>query len=297
MKIPVLKINQFEETESLKDFYINSFSNHISLNKKLIARPHKHNFYLCVMFIKGTGVHEIDFNSYSITPGSVFFLRPGQTHFWKFDSPPEGFIFFHSQEFYELKFLKHKLHEFPFYYSFQNPPLLQLPDKKISSLYKKLEETYTEFTKNKPFKELKIVSLINTVYIDLLRAYTDTISNEESYSPNYLKTLERLEILIDENFQTEKLPKFYAQQLNISTKHLNRVVKETISKTTSELIYERVILEAKRLIVHADENLTAISHSLEFSDYSYFSKIFKLKTGFTPMGFRKKYRNQNEVHQ
>ena len=131
MKIPVLKINQFEETESLKDFYINSFSNHISLNKKLIARPHKHNFYLCVMFIKGTGVHEIDFNSYSITPGSVFFLRPGQTHFWKFDSPPEGFIFFHSQEFYELKFLKHKLHEFPFYYSFQNPPLLQLPDKKI----------------------------------------------------------------------------------------------------------------------------------------------------------------------
>ena len=291
MKIPVLKITQFEETKSLNDFYINSFANHISLNKKLIAKPHKHNFYLCVMFIKGTGIHEIDFNSYAIKPGSVFFLRPGQTHFWKFDSPPEGFIFFHSQEFYELKFLNHKLHEFPFYYSFQNPPLLELPEKEIGGFYKKLEETYTEFSLNRPFKELKIVSLINTVYIDLQRAYTDTFSNKKSHSPNYLKILERLEVMIDENFQTEKLPKFYAQHLNVTTKHLNRVVKETINKTTSELIYERVILEAKRLIVHADEDLNTISHRLEFSDYSYFSKIFKLKTGFTPMGFRKKYRN------
>ncbi|MFD2432997.1 cupin domain-containing protein [Mesonia maritima] len=180
MKIPVLKINQFEETEPLKDFYINSFANHISLNKKLISKPHKHNFYLCVMFTKGTGIHEIDFNSYTIKPGSVFFLRPGQTHFWKFDSPPEGFIFFHSQEFYELKFLEHKLHEFPFYYSFQNPPLLELPDKKINGLYKKLEEVYTEYIKHKPFKELKIVSLINTIYIDFFRMYTNNISNEKA---------------------------------------------------------------------------------------------------------------------
>ena len=130
MKIPVLKIDQFQKSKPLKDLYINSFSKHIKRNKDLISKPHSHNFYLCVLFTEGTGTHEIDFNSYTINPGKVFFLKPGQTHFWKFDTKPEGYIFFHSQAFYDMKFLDHTLHSFPFYYSYQNPPLLEVPLEK-----------------------------------------------------------------------------------------------------------------------------------------------------------------------
>ncbi|SKB30019.1 AraC-type DNA-binding protein [Salegentibacter holothuriorum] len=292
MNIPVLKIDQFQEEIPLNDFYANTFSNHIKLNKTLISRPHKHNFYLCVLFTEGSGIHEIDFNSYTINPGKVFFLRPGQTHFWKFDSKPEGFIFFHTQEFYELKFIEHKLNEFPYYYSFQNPPVLKLSTKKSSILKKKFQEIYSEYLKKRAFRELKIVSLVNTVYIDLLRRYTANIQQENRYSSNYLSILEKADILINEKFHEEKLPNFYARQLNITTKHLNRVIKETLNKTTSELISERVILEAKRLIVHSDENLANIASRLEFSDYSYFSKIFKSKTGLSPINFRKKYLNK-----
>lgn len=86
-----------------------------------------------------------------------------------------------------------------------------------------------------------------------------------------------------------RLPKFYADLLNISTKHLNRVVKYTLNKTASELIAERLILETKRLIVHSGNDLLQISDSLKFSEYSYFSKFFKLKTGLSPSVFRKKY--------
>ena len=289
MKTPVLNINQFHEAKPINDFYVNSFSNHISLNKTLISRPHKHNFYLCVIFTEGTGTHEIDFNSYKIKPGNVFFLRPGQTHFWKFDTKPEGFIFFHSQEFYELHFLEHKLNEFPFYYSFQNSPLLELSIKKATISNKIFEEIYNEYLHINPFKKIKIISLINIIYIDFSRKYTRNVEQKKHFSANYLNILENIEILINENFKKEKLPKFYANRLNITTKHLNRVIKETINKTTSELISERIILEAKRLIVHSNESLTNISNSLEFSEYSYFSKIFKLKTGSTPINFRKKY--------
>lgn len=289
MKIPVLNITQFQKTEPLNDFYVNTFSNHISLNKTLISRPHKHNFYLCVVFTKGTGIHEIDFESYEINPMKVFFLRPGQTHFWKFDSNPEGYILFHSQEFYELKFLEHRLKEFPFYYSFQNPPVLTFSQDKLSGITTKFQEIHTEYLQNGPFKKLKIVSLINTVYIDFLREYTANIQIEKHLSSSYLNILENFELLINEYFEKEKLPKFYADRLNISTKHLNRVLKETVNKTTSELISERVILEAKRSIVHSDENLTSIATMLGFPDYSYFSKVFKSKTGVNPINFREKY--------
>ncbi|MGJ8759679.1 MAG: helix-turn-helix domain-containing protein [Polaribacter sp.] len=289
MKIPVLKIDQFQESESLNDLYINSFSNHLELNKKLIDKPHSHNFYLCVLFTEGFGTHEIDFNSYQVNPGKVFFLKPGQTHSWQFDTKPEGFIFFHSQEFYEIKFLDHTLHSFPFYYSNQNPPFLELSKIKMTVLKPKFEEVYAEYQQQNLLRELKIINLINSIYIDLTRAYTADVNLEKLVSSSYSIILENLENLIHQHFYKEKLPKFYSDQLNITTKHLNRVVKQALNKTTNQLISERIILESKRLIIHSENNLAAISDTLQFSDYAYFSRFFKSKTGCTPIDFRKKY--------
>lgn len=292
MMIPILKINQFRKSELLDNFYINLFSDHILINKELISKPHKHNFYLCVIFLQGTGTHEIDFSSYRISPGKVFFLRPGQTHYWKFDSSPEGFIFFHSKEYYEMQFLEHRLNTFPFFYSLQNPPVLELPKIKIGDTCNKLKGIYDEYKMDNSFRDLKIVSLINALYVDFAREYTSAITMGNRVSLGYSRILEGLESLIDENFQKEKLPIFYANQLNITTKHLNRVVKETINKTTSGMISERIILEAKRLLVNSDDSLTTIADTLGFSDYPYFSKVFKHKSGVTPMNFRRKYIQQ-----
>ena len=75
MKIHIFKIDQIDASKSLNDLYVNSFSNHIELNMKLIEKPHSHNFYLCVLFTEGYGKHEIDFNSYSVNPGKVFFFK------------------------------------------------------------------------------------------------------------------------------------------------------------------------------------------------------------------------------
>lgn len=136
---------------------------------------------------------------------------------------------------------------------------------------------------------MKIVNALNYIYIELTRAYTANINLEKLNSSNYSSILESLENLINIHFYKEKFPKFYAQKLSITTKHLNRVVKKTINKTTSQLISERIILEAKRLIVHSHDNLANIAYTLEFSDYAYFSKFFKSKTGMTPLDFRKKY--------
>ncbi|SIP91961.1 AraC family transcriptional regulator [Maribacter ulvicola] len=290
MKIPALNIHQFLENKPLDSLYVNSFSTHIALNQSLINRPHSHNFYLCVLFTKGSGTHEIDFNSYTIEPGIVFFLKPGQTHSWKFDSSqPEGFIFFHSQEFYELKFLDHALNSFPFYYSNQNPPFLKLSEEKLSAISFHFIELFKEYQESNFLREAKITNLINCIYIELTRVYTADTTIEKFGSSSYSKILEHLEKLVNTHFYTEKLPNFYADKLSITTKHLNRVVRKTINKTTSTLISERIILEAKRLIVHSDDNLAGIANTLEFSDYAYFSKFFKSNTGMTPMEFRKMY--------
>lgn len=72
MNLPILDITQFHDTGSVENFYANDFATHLLNNRDIISHPHKHNFYLSVLFIEGTGVHEIDFESYPIKPGSVF---------------------------------------------------------------------------------------------------------------------------------------------------------------------------------------------------------------------------------
>lgn len=138
---------------------------------------------------------------------------------------------------------------------------------------------------------MKLANLINAIYIELARAYTAHVDMEMTTSPTYTVLLEQLETLIDQHFYHQKFPKFYAEKLNVTPKHLNRVVRSTIDKTTSELISERVVLEAKRLLVHSRDQLAQIAYTLEFTDYAYFSRFFKSKTGMTPMAFRKKYPN------
>lgn len=289
IKIPVLHISQFKESTSLSEVYVNTVTDHIQLDNPLIAKPHSHNFYLCVMFTQGSGVHEIDFNSYEIKPGTVFFLRPGQTHFWKYDTSPKGYIFFHSQEFYEIQFLEHRIHSFPFFYTYQNPPVLRINSKVMGRLNQMFEEAYTEYNQTAVMRELKLTSIITGIYIEFTRLYSSSEPLENFHSSHYSKILANLNRLIDTHFYREKLPKFYAGELNITTKHLNRVVKSTINKTTGQLISDRIVLESKRLIVHKNVNMAEIADTLGFSDYAYFSRFFKSKTGVTPMEFRKSY--------
>ncbi|MGB5818250.1 MAG: AraC family transcriptional regulator [Saonia sp.] len=289
--IPILHIGQFEEEESLTDFYSNDLQSHLKKNEKIFYKPHRHNFFLCVLFTKGSGTHEIDFNTYTIQAGSVFFLKPGQTHYWKFDDTPRGYIFFHTQDFYELCFSEATLARFPFYYSHKNPPHLTLTSDELLLLEPLFQEINLEYHRNLIYKKHKLAGLIHLAYIDLARFYVTFEPSEQLSSSVYLRTLSALESSIDQFYKTEKSAKFYANELHISTKHLNRITKTTLNKTTTELITERVLLEAKRLIVHSENSLSAISEILGYGDYAYFSRVFKSKTNSTPLVFKRSYRS------
>lgn len=289
MNLPTLTLQHFHASNCPDEFYVNSIACHLDLNSNLVGIPHSHDFYLCVCFLKGHGVHQIDFQSYDVGPGSIFFLKPGQTHSWKFRSRPEGYIFFHSQAFYDLNFLGHSLSNFPFFCSNQNSPVVIASNRELMFVRSLLDAALLEYRDHMPLREIKIVNLINTIYIELSRIYTRHVSPKESCSDKNSLRLNQLENLIEKNFILERFPKFYADQLHTTTKNLNRAIKASINKTTSELISERVVLEAKRKIVHATGSLAEVAYTLNFSDYSYFSKFFKAKTGMTPNQFRKKH--------
>ncbi|WP_141402436.1 helix-turn-helix domain-containing protein [Sediminicola luteus] len=288
-QIPVLHIEQFEAPTALDSFYASNLAIHLERNAHMVHTPHKHDFYLCVLFVTGSGVHEIDFDTYPVKPGSVFFLHPGQTHAWRFDSEVHGYIFFHSKAFFEYHYTQAKLSDFPFYFSVKNPPVLHLDSKQLSiliPLYKDLVAFYGEAL---PYRKRRLLALMELIYLQLSPWYNQGTEAQMVGSPLYLDSIRRFETLLETHFKLEKSASYYASALGMTPKHLNRIVQAGLAKTTTQMIRERLVLEAKRNMVQTQEPLANIALDLGYADYAYFSKIFKSETGMGPKDFRKQY--------
>ncbi|MES2386449.1 MAG: helix-turn-helix transcriptional regulator [Bacteroidota bacterium] len=83
-----------------------------------------------------------------------------------------------------------------------------------------------------------------------------------------------------------KTPNDFAQRLSVHVNHLNRAIKDTTGKNTSQLIADRVATEAKALLKHTDSNISEIAYSLGFEHPSNFNIFFRKQTGLTPKDFR-----------
>ena len=289
IKVPILKINEFSFEKNDCEFYINNIVDHCTNFHNSIKLPHKHDFYLTILFTAGSGTHEIDFNSYEIKPGSIFLLNPGQTHNWKLSEDIFGYIFFHSESFYNLYFTDKKIYHFPFFYSRQNTPCINLPLNELQNFIDYFQKIDNEHNNNQLLNYHKIRNLIDLLYIDLTRIYN--LKNKTIINKNhsYFTKLHQLEKLIEENYKIEKSPKEYAKHLNISTKHLNRIVQTLLNKTTQDLISERILLESKRMLISSKHSLSEIALELGYDDYSYFTRFFKKRIKQTPSEFLKKH--------
>lgn len=78
----------------------------------------------------------------------------------------------------------------------------------------------------------------------------------------------------------------FATQLSIHVNHLNKALKDTTGKSTSALIAERIVQEAKTLLKHTDWNVSEIGYCLGFQEPAHFNNFFKKKTALTPRSFR-----------
>lgn len=279
---PIYSIQRFNCNSVNSDLYINTFKNHL-VDHSFVEKPHRHNSYVLVFFTKGSGTHEIDFDTFSIGPGSVFFLQPGQMHHWDLSEDIDGFVVFYSQEIYNLYFGQKTIDEYPFYFSVNNKPEIIFDVAESKAILPYFTSLITENQGNQLMKQDKIMNLLDIIHIEIARKYTEVHLHEVHA---YNMKIKNFEMLLGKHFKTEKMPSFYASQLHITLKHLNRICNEILNKTTTEMITDRVILEAKRMLMDKNSSVNEIATELGYDDYSYFTRLFKKHVGMTPTAFR-----------
>ena len=283
----VYEIKKFKRNFFHHNLYVNTFQNHLK-EHRFIESLHRHDFYVLVLFTNGTGLHKIDFDTFDITKGSLFLMQPGQIHLWELSSDIDGYIVFFSKEIYNLHFRDKKIEEYLFFQSSKNNPELVLNINEMKQIQPFFELMVNENQEDQLQKKDKMLNLLDCILIEILRIYNVDSSHSTS---TYNHKLKEFEILLEQFYKTEKSPSFYADKMAITLKHLNRISKNILNITITELIARRVILESKRIMVDQNKTIAQIADELGYSNYSYFSKLFKKNVGITPTEFVNQLKN------
>jgi AraC-like DNA-binding protein len=281
-KYPVYSVENFSCNDIHREFYVNTFREHLK-SHSFVEEPHRHDSYLMVFFTDGSGIHEIDFDRFEIKKGSLFVLQPGQMHHWSLSEDIEGFVIIFSQELYNLYFGKKNINDYNFYHSIHNRPEILFEASEISKILPYFNLLIEENSLHNNFQLDKMLNLLDCIHIEISRKYSETYSHQ---AHSYNIKISAFEKLLEQHFKEEKSPSFYADKLNITLKHLNRICNEILQKTATEVIMDRVILEIKRMLTDKQLAVNEVASAIGYDDYSYFSRVFKKHTGVSPTAFR-----------
>lgn len=256
--------------------------------------PHRHTFYEILYYTGGDGTHIIDFEPYRHTAPVVYFISPGQVHFWKLMCPLEGYALVLKEDFLLMTDSgQGKFHEFHFFHGVNDNPFLYLNKMQAAIIDTHIQSIWNEY-KTAGFSRASVLrAQVHILVVQLQRMYN---LNENMEDKRYRKSIlvRKFVKLVSQCFIHQRSVQYYADSLSITVAHLSDTVKNITGASPGQIIRKEVVLEAKRLLAHTDLDVAEIGYRLTFEDPSYFGRFFKRETGIRPRVFREQI--QREYH-
>jgi len=250
-------------------------------------------YFSIILITEGDGRLNADFADYEISKGTILFFSPFQPFMIEAIMLGGVMINFHPDFFCIFRHQNEVASEGILFNNPINPPFFNIPEKEISSIYNIVEQITAEMRlaghaqQDLLIAYLKIL-LIKAIRIKLLKSTCPLPLDQGTAEANLLRQLKKM---IELHFKTKHNVGEYADLLNIPIKTLGRIVKNHYQKTATEIISERIVLEAKRELNFTSRTVKEIAFYLGFEDIYHFSRYFKNKTGLSPQFYRNSLRN------
>ena len=287
-QFPVIDICSLTNAGGIHDDIIaQPFADYLKIHPNL-HHAHRHTFYHLVLFTKGGGSHTIDFEQFKVRAGQMYFMIPGQVHSWNFIGEVDGYIINFSEQLLK-SFLadQHYVEQFSFFNGIAHDGVIQLSDNALQQATEILKNIINELSTNEPRNRDMICMQLATLLITVSRDNKGV--TKKQVPPQNQLILHNFRKLVDEHYSDKKLPKEYAALLYITPNHLNALCNDLLGKPAGEVIRDRVLLEAKRLLINKETGIAEIAYQLGFTDNSYFTKFFRKYEKMTSEEFRKTF--------
>lgn len=232
--------------------------------------------------------------SYDFQDGSLVCIAPKQvvimdSEIEKRDDMMGWGLFFHP-DLLRGTSLGEKINEYTFF-SYETAEALHLSEKEKQTLYDCVQKIATELQENiDNHSQTLIVSNIELLLNYCSRYYGRQFITRKSSNSN---TIAQVEKLLKSYFKSERLKetglptvKYLADNVHLSASYLSDLLKKETGMNAQDHIHYYLIEEAKNNLLNTNDSVNEIAYKLGFEYPQYFSKLFKLKTGITPVEYR-----------
>jgi AraC family transcriptional regulator, transcriptional activator of pobA len=244
--------------------------------------PHGHDFEELLIGIRGDIEHFIDFKTTTYTAPFVSFVTKGKVHRLK------PIITDGKFDVIGIKFRSEFIPEttFQLYSYYHDHANLQLEEGECFNRMPALCEMMVYEMKQSTPDYGVIRHLLSALFtmIESLRKKSEP--DIKSFYKTQNITFRNFLQILEENFRRPEGVDFYAEKLFMSVRNLNLITHNILQMSVSEIIETRKLIEAKNLLINTDKTISEIGYELGYNEKSYFTSVFKKKSGQTPSEFR-----------
>ncbi|WP_010177586.1 helix-turn-helix domain-containing protein [Aquimarina agarilytica] len=256
------------------------------------AIAHSHSYYQIIWFFEEGGEHVVDFNTYAIKKNTILFISKDHIHAFDTNLAVQGYLIHFNESFFMHNdvdiFLKYNI-----FNTVENPCyVIDAATAQVANAYMDLIKKELSIKGAFGYEDIIRFSL-KSLLIILERIHRKDGDTNLQFNSHYELQFAKYKELIEENYQQGLSVSEYATLLNISSKTLTTITKNVVGKSASELISERIILEAKRLLRFTSLQIGEVAFRIGFEDASYFVKYFKRFVGFSPKVYREQALNNS----
>ena len=239
------------------------------------------DFYMMAFKRNMTDLEWFGNTEYDTKSGFLYLIKPNQMYKWDTNRAWEGYHIMVSpillQEYnIDFSFFQYEIREALF--------LTADEQAHIETLFAQI---FTEYQKDSYELDL-LIAYSNLIFTYVKKCYKRQF---ETRQPLYNKIVLEFKKLLNTYYSgnSKELPSvnYFAKQLHLSTNYFGDLIKHNTGKTASELIQDKIILEAKKQLQFSDKTIAEVGYDLGFEYPTYFGRFFKKHTGMTPSKFRK----------
>lgn len=247
------------------------------------------NFYSMIWLKIGSGTAKADFSEYHFKENVLLSFSPFQPFMLNVSEKINGWaINFHPDFFCIHKHHKEVACNGVLFNNIYNPPLVQIDDKTSATFDLLVNQFKDEMQKTALAQYELLISYLKVFLITAsrLKAEQQTDAQEAAAKNEEPFVLQNLKNAIELHYKTKHSASDYADMLSITPKALSRLAKNHFNKTLTDLIAERIIIEAKRELYLTNKTVKEIAYELGYNDEYYFSRFFKKNTDVAPQFYR-----------
>ncbi len=247
------------------------------------------NHYSLIWFKNGRGKAQVDFLDYEVSAGTLLALTPYQPFTISETEKLQGVVLnFHPDFFCIHKHHKQVACNGILFNDVYNPPLVIIDEPTAKEFEQLVSQMKVEIQKSGLAQYELLLSYLKIFLITAsrLKSGQQPLAKDESDDSKEPFILQNLKNLIEAHFRTKHSASDYADLLNITPKALAKITKSHFNKTITNLISERIIIEAKRELYLTDKTVKEIAYDLGYEDEYYFSRFFKNNVDISPKFYR-----------